>query len=132
MNPDSFLDLAKKLNDGEIILSEAKIRTAISRAYYFIFLKIRQKLEKSGFDIVETSESHRQITDLLKKTQDTNAIKVALGLQSLRTKRNTADYNMKDLGFEFPSQAAGLAIREASNLDRDFCQIDEETLKSNI
>jgi len=82
-SPFDFLNLAKDLiNDNE-----AKIRTAISRAYYSSFLIARDTFSLSE----KTPKVHRKVVSIL---YSRNPI-VANQLHLLRRKRNFADYDTK-------------------------------------
>ena len=67
--------------------SEGLIRSAISRAYYSIFLALRNVL---GLDYLKTPEAHRAIVNRLK---DMGYPEIADKVSMLRRKRNDADYD---------------------------------------
>lgn len=132
MDPIEFLTLAKELNAGttQSPAVETKIRTAISRAYYFIFLKIKISLEALGAKFIRGKDSHQQIIDCLYRDQSTAGVAQKLG--SLRSKRNEADYELHLAGFNYGSKKAELAIGEAESLNRDYDLIDKTIISKKI
>ena len=131
MKPEDFLDLARDLNKGSSSLpvTESCIRTSISRAYYYIFLKIRDSLIAWGASF-NRRDTHREVIECLYKDKASSVI--AQNLDSLRQKRNEADYDIKRLGFEYGSDKASLAIGEAERLKQDYDSIDKTVLARNI
>lgn len=80
-NPSDFLDLAKKLGKN----NEARIRTAVGRAYYSSFLNIRNALSIEE----KTPQVHRKVLSKLYSKSPVTANK----LHYLRRQRNLADYD---------------------------------------
>ena len=82
-DPSDFLDLARELGKN----NEARIRTAVGRAYYASFLAIRNAMAIEE----KTPEVHRKVLSMLYKK---NAV-IANKLHYLRRQRNIADYDTK-------------------------------------
>ncbi len=80
-NPTDFLDLARELGNN----NEARIRTAVGRAYYASFLTIRDTMVIDE----KTPEVHRMVLSMLYRKNPVIANK----LHYLRRQRNIADYD---------------------------------------
>lgn len=82
LDPLAFLELARELADGD---DEARLRTAVGRAYYALFLVGR---EKSGVRVKK--DVHKAVVNAVKKRHR------SLGdqLDSLRRLRIVADYEL--------------------------------------
>jgi hypothetical protein len=132
MNPDEFLSLAKELDSGTLQspATEPKIRTAISRAYYFIFLKIKLSLENFGAVFYSGRDTHIQVVNCLFQDRSMNA--VAIQLNALRVKRNNADYDLSLAGYAYGSKKAETAIGEAENLSDTYDAIDKAAIIAKI
>jgi uncharacterized protein (UPF0332 family) len=98
--PEDFLTLARRLMEQDS--DEASFRTVISRAYYSVFLTVRQRLGAGG-------TSHKKLWVEVEKISPALA---EIG-QRLREFRNAADYGdaIPDLGNE-----AARCIRRANIL----------------
>lgn len=81
--PLAFLEFARRLAISED--SEAGLRTAVSRAYYAIFLTAR---EKTG--VRDKHKSHEKVIKALKLASKKTGEK----LDSLRRLRSVADYDL--------------------------------------
>ena len=84
---EKFIELAEKLNQQE---SEEAFRTAVSRAYYSVFCTLRNL---KGFKDYTKGSIHYKVIDSLKQSQDKTDQLIGQMLDSLRKKRNNADYN---------------------------------------
>ncbi|HEX7575972.1 MAG TPA: hypothetical protein VF360_06285 [Candidatus Methanoperedens sp.] len=82
-DPSDFLDLAREIGTK----NEARIRTAVGRAYYASFLAIRNAIAIEE----KTPEVHRKVLSML---YTKNAV-IATKLHYLRRQRNIADYDTK-------------------------------------
>jgi uncharacterized protein (UPF0332 family) len=72
---------------------EAKLRAAISRAYYAAFIKARNHLrEKERHSIPTTGDAHKYVSDLFDLSPDPMRQSIAEKLARLRTYRKQADY----------------------------------------
>lgn len=127
--PDEFLCLAKRLNDGckEIPATEASIRTSISRAYFFVLLKIRGVLESKGFSFSKSRDAHDEVVKAL--YQQSTTCSVAMRLSALRKKRNDADYELMLQGYGYGSSKAEAAIGESEQLSSIFDSIHKSQLR---
>lgn len=95
MNPVDFCDLASELAKSD---SPAKLRTAISRAYYAAHHVGANLLRNLGFTLERTGKAHTQVQHRLLgcgvANKDVRKAGVKLGgLQSERTK---ADYHLNN------------------------------------
>lgn len=87
-----FLELARRLTVGEQDdLSEARYRTAVSRAYYAAFNRCRELAVRSGWRPSGRSRDHRELVDWLAKKKGKYIL--ARELSELRSVRNDADYD---------------------------------------
>ncbi len=84
-NPLAFLDIARELGNGD--REEAKLRTAVGRAYYALFLIARDKTGITGRRAV-----HTRVINALKKRK--NYRSTADQLDALRRLRTVADYEL--------------------------------------
>ncbi|RLI75447.1 hypothetical protein DRP05_14825 [Archaeoglobales archaeon] len=83
-----YLALAKELA-GES--NEAKLRSAISRAYYSIFCKARNYLH-GKIPLTGKSIDHKLVSEAFKAKDDDKLKRVGVNLERLRIDRNKADY----------------------------------------
>ncbi len=90
-----YLNLAKELADQPTTAAnqEAKLRTAISRAYYVAFILARNYLRDSeGYAIPKTGDAHRYVWEQYKLNPDSRQQLIANNLKRLKGYRNQADY----------------------------------------
>ncbi len=72
---------------------EAKLRAAISRAYYAAFIKARNYLrDQEGHSIPKTSDAHKYVRNQFELSSDPIRKTVAEKLARLREFRGQADY----------------------------------------
>jgi uncharacterized protein (UPF0332 family) len=113
----AFLELAKELVKQATRLpnQEAKLRTAISRAYYAAFLKARYHLRYKEHDrnIPRNVDVHKYVREKFKASEIAERKEIAQGLENLREERNKADYdpNYRDL-----SRNSQLVLLSANNV----------------
>lgn len=88
-NPLDFLKLAEELKLS--VEDEAKIRTAISRAYYAAFLKAREWLRAKEWPVYGDARDHREVPNGLRRQVGKSA---SDNLGFLRRRRNNADYDL--------------------------------------
>ena len=94
-NPMDFLDYALKVNECvrenmnncTIKNDQALLRTAVSRAYYAIFLEARERLNIT----VQDHTVHRRVIERLREEGHPD---LSSKLNSLRRQRLLADYNL--------------------------------------
>ncbi|HID61452.1 MAG TPA: HEPN domain-containing protein [Anaerolineae bacterium] len=73
---------------------EARLRSAISRAYYAAFCKARNYLrDREGHSIPRGGQVHRYVRNQFKKSSDKVRKEVGENLNRLRKDRNKADYD---------------------------------------
>lgn len=96
MNPDEFLDLADRLSKAA---GEAERRSAISRAYYGVFHAGRVLIEACDVIVPKSAEGHRVVIWCLKESHDAELETAGRKLDSLRSTRNQADYQLDHRGF---------------------------------
>lgn len=90
-NWSDYLVLAKELA-GES--DEARLRSAISRAYYAVFCKARNYLrDVENKPIPSTSIAHGIVIEALKAHPNKDLRQVGVDLDRLRTDRKKADYD---------------------------------------
>ncbi|HEX7449182.1 MAG TPA: hypothetical protein VF306_16630 [Pirellulales bacterium] len=109
IDPDDFIVLAIKLSKGR---HEADLRSAVSRAYYGAFHSARQLVEECGVKIsrrhLYAADIHRKVRFCLDHSGNSLAIKAAEKLDSLRGRRNEADYDLSSADFTPPRVALQL------------------------
>ena len=98
---------------------EASCRSAVGRAYYSAFGHLRDVLESAGFLLPKTGEAHGRLVVLLRSSSHERVRSAAGGLQDLRRKRNSADYDVG--GSRTPSEPfdpfrGGLAVCLAADI----------------
>jgi hypothetical protein len=93
MNPSDFLTVARDLADKESPTA-AELRTAVGRAYYALFNSAVLFLGKCGVAVRDTQQGHREVPKALRQCGDAQLRNVAADLDSLRTTRWEADYDM--------------------------------------
>jgi uncharacterized protein (UPF0332 family) len=88
-----YLVLSQNLAGQTLVpCQEAKLRSAISRAYYAAFCSTRNLLNQKGYSIYPTSKAHQEVQDILKKKNDKVSKRIQSHLDRLRDDRNDADY----------------------------------------
>jgi len=91
-----YLNLAQELVGQPTSLAsrEARLRTAISRAYYAAFCESRNHLrDKEGRQIPPEGTVHRYVRDEFKSSADKLRKQIGHDLDRLRSDRNKADYD---------------------------------------
>lgn len=91
-DPRSFLDIAEDLltKKRKDLNKEARIRTAIGRAYYAAFLMVKKKLQEGGCSFRRVEQLHR---DVIKQLMNDDYF-VGSKLNTLFDYRVDADYKM--------------------------------------
>jgi len=112
-----YLDLAKELlgSASGSPIEEAKLRSAISRAYYAVFNEARNYLavNKPTVYIPDTGAAHEVVPDIFidDPTSSPDSISVGVNLNRLKANRRLADY--KDAITGLP-KLTELSVRIAS------------------
>lgn len=96
MTGDDFIRMATQLLAGN---SEAHFRTAVSRAYYGAFHIGRDFVRGSGILVPAGPEAHKSVRWCLANAGLQELADAAVQLESLRSARNKADYDLADNGF---------------------------------
>jgi uncharacterized protein (UPF0332 family) len=91
-----FLNLAIRLSGGG---SEAEWRSAASRAYYGAFHLARDVVVSCGVALPKTADAHDKLQWCLSHAGDESLAAIASKLNSLRSSRNVADYDLLSLQF---------------------------------
>jgi uncharacterized protein (UPF0332 family) len=113
-----YLTLAQELSARK---EEHCLRTAISRAYYYVFHLARQRVEDNKFPIARGENSHRQIWEKFEKDPDPRCQKLYLAAKRIQDKRKQADYDIPfpRIEGEFPA-----IIEMAERFAKDLQQLD--------
>lgn len=110
MNGKAFLDVARELARGR---SEAHRRSAVSRAYYALFLKAREALRRWGWSVPQR-EAHRAVKLILLGSSDAAVKDVGMALGQLAELRSKSDYDLSDLARLFATpKTAHTAVDDA-------------------
>ena len=102
MDPLDFKKIAVSLLE---IGGAAACRTAISRAYYSIFLLCRIKINEIGINLPRDYKAHESVKQYFNNCDDFQLCKVAKQLSDIRTDRNNADYDLTKKYVEKPENA---------------------------
>ncbi len=86
--PFQFLNFAKEIGKCYVTKNQGLLRPCISRAYYASFLIARYVTK---LDYYDKEDVHRKVVETLEQL---NLPDIADMLNSLRRKRNMADYNL--------------------------------------
>lgn len=99
MNGSDFYTLAIALQSAG---GPAELRSATGRAYYGAFHRASEMLLSIGIRLPAGPECYTKIRMILSQARDTDVIEAADKLNSLRTRRNKADYDLTDPAPEVP------------------------------
>lgn len=129
-----YLSLARELAaiSGDSDNSEAKLRSAVSRAYYAVFCLARNYLRDVEQDSRLSSNrtpdinEHQYVADefIYHRSKAKKLIKIGENLSRLRQFRNKADY--ADTVFTLASDVK-IALRLAQNIMTSLSQLNRET-----
>ncbi len=96
MDPRAFLTVTGNLHaSGE----EANRRTAVSRAYYALYLTAHQLLKAETLPLHDGPADHRRVPEYLMASGNQEIENVGKVLQDLRHERVLADYRMNESKF---------------------------------
>jgi hypothetical protein len=91
-----YLNLAQELagQPSSPASTEAKLRTAVSRAYYAAHCRVRNHVrDVEGLPIPQTGEVHQLLIDMFIRSPDRRRRKIRTTLKRLRIDRIKADYH---------------------------------------
>jgi uncharacterized protein (UPF0332 family) len=112
-----YLDLARELaqQSSDPSLAEARLRAAISRAYYAAFCLARNHLRSRQPQLLfpTDAEIHRCVREQFQRSLDPMSKAVAAHLDRLRDWRNLADYEDTVHDLPYATQLALLAADAA-------------------
>jgi uncharacterized protein (UPF0332 family) len=91
MSPDELLSLADQLLPFG---TEAAFRTVVGRAYYGAFHSAVALINEAGVSLPAGPESHTKVRYCLMESGESSAQEAGRVLHTLRTLRNTADYDL--------------------------------------
>ncbi len=115
MDPKEFNNLASELVAGN---TPAKIRTAISRAYYAAFLIGAELLDKElGFQVPKSAKGHNRVKVYLNNSGDKEFMEVSSKLGTLQNNRIRADYRPDKTKVENLKNAQSL-VEQAESIIR--------------
>jgi len=108
---EEFLGVAARLSASS---READVRSSVSRAYYGAFHVAAQFLEDCGVRLPRSAAAHEKLRYCLQASGDGAVIGAANRLDSLRSARNRADYDLANSSFGSSAKAVlQLAIAQA-------------------
>jgi hypothetical protein len=108
MNPRDLCQLATRLVDGG---SPAELRTAISRAYYAVYLVAVEHLEGMNFRISKGPGGHGEVQHHLNNSGDADLQHISSQLGDPHGRRIRADYHLDRRDVENPKTARALVIQ---------------------
>ena len=87
--PD-YLKLAEELAERS---EESCLRTAISRAYYYIYHLGKKRILDNGFPLVRGGDTHKQVWEKFDNSPEFSCRKLYQLAKRLKDKRQQADYD---------------------------------------
>jgi len=111
-----YFDLAQALTGVSTVTvtQEAKLRSAISRAYYSAYHQARLYLMGKGVQFTKSSLAHQSVAQFLSMSADRTLKSLGNDLTRLRDYRNEADYEL--VMSRNPTKIAPLAMQLAQNI----------------
>lgn len=103
MTSSDFLNLAVRLSNSS---HEADLRTSVSRAYYGAYHAVLEFLRSCGVNLPPSPDSHKKVRWFLDEAGYAAASLASRHLDSLRTDRNEADYDLLSHRFRTRSDVA--------------------------
>jgi len=90
-----YLELARELIGQNVAPAgeEARLRAAVSRAYYAAFCKARNHLLAEGCHLPQDGKVHAAVHSEFRQSAEKRRKQIGLDLQRLRADRNRADYD---------------------------------------
>lgn len=86
---EKLLEVAEELARRS---EEQYLRTAVGRAYYYIFHLARQRLKENRFPLIKGADSHRQVWEKFSGSPDSRCRLLGETGSVLKEKRVMADY----------------------------------------
>lgn len=117
-----YLKLAQELagQPGNPASQEARLRAAVSRAYYAVFCMGRNYLREQEGRQVPSRDVHRYVRDAFKKSPDRLHKQIGYDLDRLRSDRNKADYDDSVANLD---KMANAAVALAHKIIRAFARL---------
>jgi hypothetical protein len=132
MNPEEFVTLAGWLAaNSSVVNAEARYRSAVSRAYYGVFLFAVDVLAQLGAIVPGNHRGHDLAVKTLLKTGHTRAMSAAHSMGDLRSHRNGADYDMENANYRH-QRTAMLAVQDALNAMTDLRACLDEPSRTEL
>ena len=123
MRPHNFYLLAERLIANE--KNPEGFRSAISRAYYAAFLTSEEFLAAMNISLLGGPGVHAELLAILGNTGDAALLQARNALDTLREKRNKADYNLTYTKVETEAEAL-VGLNAAFNIIAELnrCRLD--------
>ena len=102
--------LAERLKEGD---EEARLRSAISRAYYSVYCRARNYLIACGVNIPETGSGHKFVWNHYRKAGGKTLPAIGINGDRLHRNRTRADY---DDEMDRLNESVGESFRYATNV----------------
>ena len=127
MDPREFLKLARNLNASP---SEAAQRTAVSRAYYGVYLSAQELLAVEGLPFQNDASDHRRVPEYLTHAHDATISGIGNASRDLHHERVLADYRMKLA--KFNQKGAALIVAKAAASLRTLDALDRAARRAAV
>jgi hypothetical protein len=111
---------------------EHDLRTCISRCYFAALNELVERLAKHGIRIHRNAQGHGELLHYLTGCGLEDLEAAGRGLDSLRSKRNRADYDMDHPPQEHNQTAVNLAMKEAKLVRQSFLSVPIDDAVSAI
>jgi len=106
---------------------EARLRTAVSRAYYGVFCMAREFAEMAGFFRPSRSgKDHSELRNAYAARPELASRRIAAGLERLHNRRKRCDYEPKVHGLEAECE---YALRLAQDIQRGLAELQGPKLQ---
>lgn len=91
--PFDWTDFLRLADDLATRSDEASLRSALSRAYYYVFHLARKRVLRNGFVFRRDEGSHVQVWRNFSSSPDLECVKLAQIAERLKENRRRADYD---------------------------------------
>ena len=122
MDHRDFLLLAEQLIKGK---TEAEWRSAVSRSYYAAFHEARILLGNCGFAVPYGDRAHKYLSMRLMNAGQADVKRAGQDLDTLRTQRNEADYQLRGRLIQKTGRAN---VQKASEIIRTLESVAADTV----